>query len=212
MSDVTPVKVGLLADYVEGEDNIDSVVLRALRMTFDEYIEAGILERPVEVVVRRGAGPPQRQLPRGPRRVLRAVNEDCVVIFGPWVSENGVPLSQYVEDLAEVPVLTMGGTESMLGEWVFALNNGSMEEEPIIMAAVAKHDGRQSVGACVRAVADRSGVPADCRRACVSAGLRITSEVGIPQVATESAPRWRSCAAANRTRCSTWGSGSGSSG
>ncbi len=40
----------------------------------------------------------------------------------------------------------MAATETMLGEWVFALNNGSMEEEPVIMAAVAKHDGRTSVG------------------------------------------------------------------
>jgi branched-chain amino acid transport system substrate-binding protein len=185
VAEVTPVKVGLLADYVEGEDNIDPVVLQALRMTFEEYFEAGILERPVEVVLRAVQG-----LPNGSFRAVRdafyeLVDEDCVVIFGPWVSENGVPLSQYVEDLAEVPVLTMGGTESMLGEWVFALNNGSMEEEPIIMAAVAKHDGRQSVALAYEQSLIGQEYLRTCRRACVSAGLRITSEVGIPQVATE---------------------------
>ena len=40
----------------------------------------------------------------------------------------------------------MGGTETMLGEWVFGLPAGSMEEEPIIMATVAKLDGCRTVG------------------------------------------------------------------
>jgi hypothetical protein len=45
---VAPVRVGFLADYIEGEDRIDPVVLRALRLTFDEYYDAGVLERPVD--------------------------------------------------------------------------------------------------------------------------------------------------------------------
>src|SRR5215213_7770929 len=156
MSDIAPVKVGLLADYVEGADRIDPTVLNALRMTFEEFHEAGTIERPVELVLRAVQG-----LPNGSFRAVRdafyeLVEEDCVVIFGPYVSENGVPLARYVEELAEVAVITMAGTESMLGEWVFALNNGSMEEEPIIMAAVCRH-----------------------------AGHRITGEVAIPQVTSE---------------------------
>ena len=140
------MKVGFLADYVEGEDKVDPVVLRTLQLTFDEFHESGKLERPVEVVVRAVQG-----LPNGSFRAVRnafyeLVEEDCVVIFGPYVSENGVPLSRYIDELAEVPCITMAATESMLGEWVFALNNGSMEEEPVIMAAVAKHDGRRASG------------------------------------------------------------------
>ena len=185
MTDVAPVKVGLLADYIDDEEKLDRVVLSALRLTFDECFESGLLERPVELVPRAAQG-----LPNGSFRAVRdafyeLVAEDCVVIFGPWVSENGVPLARYVEELAEVPVLTMGGTETMLGEWVFALNNGSMEEEPIIMAAVAKHDGRRSVALAYEQSLIGQEYLRTCRRACVNAGLRITGEVGIPQVATE---------------------------
>jgi hypothetical protein len=185
MSDVAPVKVGFLADYVEGEERIDPVVLQALQLTFDEFYESGVLERPVELVLRAVQG-----LPNGSFRAVRdafyeLVEEDCVVIFGPYVSENGVPLSQYVDELAEVPIITMAGTESMLGEWVFALNNGSMEEEPVIMAAVAKHDGRQSVAFAFEQSLIGHEYLRTCRRACVAAGLRITGEVGIPQVAAE---------------------------
>ena len=146
MSEITPVRVGLLVDYAEDRELVDPMVERVLRLTFDEYLDAGVLERPVELVLRAAQG-----LPNGSFRAVRdafyeLVDEDCVVIFGPYVSENGEPLCRYVEELAEVPIITMAGTESMLGEWVFALNNGSMEEEPIIMAAVCRHDGRQSVG------------------------------------------------------------------
>jgi hypothetical protein len=52
MSEVAPVKVGLLADYVEGEDQIDATVLRALQLTFDEFVDSGAVERPIELVVR----------------------------------------------------------------------------------------------------------------------------------------------------------------
>ena len=93
MSDVAPVKVGFLADYVEGEDKVDPVVVRTLQLVFDEFHASGKLERPVEVVVRAVQG-----LPNGSFRAVRnafyeLVEEDCVVIFGPYVSENGVPLS-----------------------------------------------------------------------------------------------------------------------
>src|SRR4029450_2015319 len=97
MSDVAPVKVGFLADYVEGEERIDPVVLQALQLTFDEFYESGVLERPVELVLRAVQG-----LPNGSFRAVRdafyeLVEEDCVVIFGPWVSGNGVALGPYGE-------------------------------------------------------------------------------------------------------------------
>ena len=175
----------MLVDYVEGTEHVDAVVQQVLRLTFDEYFESGVLERPVELVVRAVQG-----LPNGSFRAVREafselVAEDCVVIFGPYVSENGEPLRRYVEELAEVPIITMAGTENMLGEWVFALNNGSMEEEPIIMAAVCRHDGRRSVGIAYEHSLIGQEYLATCRRACVDAGLRITGEVAIPQVAAE---------------------------
>jgi len=197
MSDVAPVKVGFLADYVEGSEHIDPVAVRALELTFDELLAAGRLERPVELVKRAVQG-----LPNGSFRAVRdaffeLVAEDCVVIFGPYVSENGEPLRRYVEELAEVPIITMAATESMLGEWVFALNNGSMEEEPVIMAAIARHDGRGRVGIAYEQSLIGQEYLATTRRACVDAGLHITGEVPIPQVAAEKAAAMRELRAAD---------------
>jgi branched-chain amino acid transport system substrate-binding protein len=185
MSDVQPVKVGLLVDYTEADGEMDPTALQALQLTFDEFVECGRLDRPVELVVRKGLG-----LPNGSFRAVRdaffeLVAEDCLVVFGPYVSENGEPLRASVEELAEVPIITMAGTEKMLGEWVFALNNGSMEEEPVMLAAVCRHDGRRRIGLAFEESLIGRDYAATFRAACGDAGLEIVAEVPIPQIATE---------------------------
>jgi len=185
MSSVTPARIGLLFDYHDGSGKFDENVLPALQLVADDYRDRGHLARPVEFVVRTVQG-----LPKGSFRAVRdaffeLVEQDCLVIFGPWVSENGEPLREHVERLAQVPIITMGGTESMLGEWVFGLNAGSMEEEPIIMAAVASHDGCRSVGIAYEDSLIGQEYLRTTRVACQGAGLRITAEVPIPQVEAE---------------------------
>src|SRR5262245_35371025 len=146
MSEAKPARVGFLFDYVHDEGQPpDENVIPTFELVVDDYRSRGVLDRPVEFVIRAVRG-----LPGGSFRAVRdaffeLVDEDCLVVFGPDVSENAEPLREYVERLAEVPFISMAGTESMLGEWVLALNNGSMEEEPLIMAAVASYDGCRSV-------------------------------------------------------------------
>lgn len=182
MSHAAPARVGLLIDYLDADGNYDENVLTALQLVADEYRDRGILERPVEFVVRAVQG-----LPNGTFRAVRdafyeLVEADSLVIFGPWVSENGVALRRHVEDLAEVPIITMAASESMLGEWVFGLPAGSMEEEPIIMATVAALDGCRTVGLAFENSRIGREYLRSTRDACRDAGLRIVAEVAIPQV------------------------------
>jgi ABC-type branched-subunit amino acid transport system substrate-binding protein len=183
MSTVTPARVGFLFDHVgDPEHPYDATILPTFELVVDEFTERGLLDRPVEFVIRSIQG-----LPGGSFRAVRdafheLVDEGCLVIFGPYVSENGEPLREYVERAQEVAVISMAGTESMLGEWVFALNNGSMEEEPIIMAAVARFDGCETVGIAYEASLIGQEYLRTTRVACEQAGLRITAEVAIPQL------------------------------
>src|SRR6185312_7941699 len=112
------------------------------------------------------------------------VEEGVLVIFGPWVSEN-TGLRRYVEELAVLPCITMAATETILGEWVFGLPAGSIEEEPIIMATIAALDGCRSVGLAFEDSRIGNEYLRATRVACSHAGLRITSEVPIPQVESE---------------------------
>ena len=186
MTDVTPARIGFLVDTARDPQHPYSEdMLPTFQLVVDDYRARGLLDRPVEFVVRAVEG-----LPRGSFRAVRdaffeLVEEDCLVIYGPFVSENGEPLREHVERLAEVPIISMAGTESMLGEWVFALNNGSMEEEPPIMATVAAHDGCRTVGIAYETSLIGQEYLRALRVACQRAGLRITAEVPIPQLESE---------------------------
>jgi branched-chain amino acid transport system substrate-binding protein len=185
MSEVTPACIGLLIDYLDDDGGYDEHILPTLQLVADEFVDKGLVERPIEFVVRAVQG-----LPNGTFRAVRdafdeLVDEGALVIFGPWVSENGVALRPYVEAAAEVVCITMGASESMLGEWVFGLPAGSMEEEPIIMATVAALDGCESVGIAFEDSLIGHEYLRTTRVACKEAGLRITAEVPIPQVQAE---------------------------
>ena len=184
MSEIAPVKIGLLFDYVRPDSSYDDM-FDTLQLVADEFVEQGIIQRPVEFVRRVVSG-----LPMGSFRAVRdafheLVEEDVVVIFGPWVSENVVPLRRYVEELAEVPCITMVASESALGEYLFGLPAGSMEEEPIIMATVAHLDGARTVGIAYEDSLIGAEYLRTTRAACKDVGLRITAEVPIPQVEAE---------------------------
>ena len=185
MSDVTPARIGFLFDYMEEGGAFDENIIPTFELVIDEFRDRGMLERPVEFVVRTVQGLPNGSFRRVRDAFHELVDEDCLVIFGPYVSENAEPLREHVERCAEVAVISMGGTESMLGEWVFALNNGSMEEEPLVMAAVAAYDGCRTVGIAYEASLIGQEYLRTARRACEQTGLRITGEVPIPQVETE---------------------------
>jgi ABC-type branched-subunit amino acid transport system substrate-binding protein len=186
MNDIAPAKIGFLVDTARNpEQPYTPDMLPIFEMVVDEFTQQRLLDRPVEFVVRAVEG-----LPRGTFRAVRdafyeLVEEDCLAIFGPYVSENTVPLRDHVERTAQVPILSMAGTETMLGEWVFALNNGSMPEEPRIMAAIAKYDGCSTVGIAYEASLIGEEYLRSTRVACKEYGLRVTAEVAIPQIEAE---------------------------
>ena len=152
------VRIGLLIDVPHWGPTIDDVLLATFRMVEDEYRAEGLIDRPIEYVVRIVPG-----LPGGSFGVVRdafheLVEEGCLVIYGPMITENGTPLLPYVERLAEVPIVSMAGTEAMLGEWVFALNNGSMADEALVIASVMAMDGHRRIAVTMDAARSGGGI------------------------------------------------------
>src|ERR1700738_841243 len=146
---VASVRVGMLFDYLfPPPDEYDTRrdLEDGIRLTLDEAHESGLLDRPVELLSRDVLGLPNGSFPSVVRAFRELVDDDCVMIFGPLVSENAVPLREHVEALAQLPVLSMMGSEDFLGPWTFALNNGSLQEEPSVIAAVIHSDGHRTVG------------------------------------------------------------------
>jgi ABC-type branched-subunit amino acid transport system substrate-binding protein len=187
MAEISPARIGVLVDHLDDRGGFDPNVMRTLELVADEFVDRGLVERPVDFVVRSVQG-----LPNGTFRAVRdafdeLLDEGVLVIFGPWVSENAVALAPYVERAAEAACITMAASETLLGEWFFALPAGSMEEEPIIMATVATLDGCRSVGIAFEDSLIGTEYLRTTRRACAEVGLRIAAEVAIPQVEAEKA-------------------------
>jgi branched-chain amino acid transport system substrate-binding protein len=183
MNGISAARIGFLVDtFRDPENPYPDGLFPIFEMVAEEYAVAGRLDRPVEFVARAAQG-----LPNGSFRAVRdafyeLVEEDCLVIFGPYVSENGEPLREHIERTAQVACISMAGTESMLGEWVFALNNGSMPEEPRIMAAIAKFDRCRTIAVTFESSLIGEEYLRATRVACREHDLRVVAEVAIPQV------------------------------
>ena len=186
MSGIEPARIGLLVDtFRDPEHPYSEDMIPIFEMVAEEYTTAGLLDRPVEFVVRAVQGLPTGSFGAVRDAFYELVEQDCLIIFGPYVSENAEPLREHVERVAQVACVSMAGTEGMLGEWMFALNNGSMPEEPRIVAAVAALDGCQTVGIAYEASLIGEEYLRSTREACREYGLRVVSEVLISQLEGE---------------------------
>jgi ABC-type branched-subunit amino acid transport system substrate-binding protein len=184
MQQVTPIRVGLLVDYPT-RPGAPRDMIDAIRLVLDEAVDAGLIDRPVELVQREVLG-----LPNGSYRVVQRafdelVDEGCLVVFGPYVSENVVPLRSHVERTSEVAIITMAGSEGALGEWCFALNNGSMAEEPVLLGAVMLQDGHRRIAIAHEASLIGQEYLGFAEPAYRDAGFDVVASVAIPQVETD---------------------------
>ena len=88
----------------------------------------------------------------------------------------------HVDRVAKVPNIILSGSEGALGEWCFALNNGSMPEEPVMLAAVMLGDGRSRIAIAYEASLIGKEYLAFAEKAYAAAGLKVVTTVAIPQV------------------------------
>jgi ABC-type branched-subunit amino acid transport system substrate-binding protein len=183
---VAPLKVGLLNDYPTKSDT-DSDTIAALRLVFDEALAAGLVDRPIQLVQRNVVGLPNGTYQAVERAYDELVEEGCLVIYGPWVSDNAVPLGSHVEKVAKVPNIILSGSEGALGEWCFALNNGSMPEEPVMLAAVLLGDGRSRIAIAYEASLIGKEYLSFAEKAYAAAGLNVVTTIAIPQVEADKA-------------------------
>jgi branched-chain amino acid transport system substrate-binding protein len=184
--DVEPVKIGVLMDIISsGSGNEESGsmkdLLDPLRMIFNDAVESGRLDRPIEIIYRRCQG-----LPRGSVKAVvdtfgELVDAGCVMVCGPNISENTSAVREEIERSFRVPAITMAGSDKWLGEWTFNLCNGSMSDEPAFIAALCKQHGHRKIGVLV----ERSTIGAEYlaffRRFADIEGLQIVSEAVVAQ-------------------------------
>jgi branched-chain amino acid transport system substrate-binding protein len=187
-SSAEPIKLGYLLDFKMPEgsrpEQRDDLV-RPFELVFGEGLERGMIDRPVEILYREVEG-----LPKGSAKAVidafgELVDEGCLVVFGPAITDNCVPTREAIEQRFHVPAISVTGTEDWFGEWTFALPQGSMTDEPIYWAHLLAKGGHTEVGALIEQSLVGESYIRNFRTACSAEGIRIVAEEWIAQTAQQ---------------------------
>ena len=187
-STAEPIKLGYLFDFRLPEyfpQEMRADLTQTFELVFSEGLQQRLIDRPVKIVFREVEG-----LPKGTvKSVIDAygelVEEGCLAIFGPSISDNAVPTREAIEQRFRVPAVSVTGSDEWLGEWTFAFPQGSLTEEPIFWTDLLRKGGHAEVGVLVEQSLVGESYVRSFRSACREAGVRIVAEERIAQTAQE---------------------------
>lgn len=143
--DVAPFKVGFLDEGLSDDDaEFDRGFGSVLRMRFAEALENNELDRPVELVVARGAG-----LPRGTAQAVQQAwtqlaDQGCLIILGPGITDNCLAVRS-LHEARGIPTIGFPGTSGMRGEYGFQYQLGSLTDDSTLIARAIAGQGRHTV-------------------------------------------------------------------
>ena len=183
-----PIKLGYLFDFVLPDGfpkEMRADLTQSFELVFEEGLEQGVIDRPIEIVFREVEG-----LPKGSVKAVidaygELVDEGCLAVFGPSITDNCVPTKEAIEKRFQVPAISVTGTDDWLGEWTFSLSMGSMTDEPVFWAHLLDKRGLNDVGVLVEQSLVGETYIKSFRAACRDAGIRITAEEPIAQTAQD---------------------------
>jgi ABC-type branched-subunit amino acid transport system substrate-binding protein len=187
-SSAEPIRLGYLFDFrlPDGfpQEQRDDLRL-PFELVFADGLEQGLVDRPVEIVFREVEG-----LPKGSvKAVIDAygdlVDAGCLAVFGPAITDNAVPMREAIEERFRVPAISVCGAEEWLGEWTFALPQGSMTDEPIYWAQLLAEGGHTEVGVLMEQSLIGESYARNFRKACRTVGIRVVAEERIAQTAQD---------------------------
>ncbi|HSQ28996.1 MAG TPA: ABC transporter substrate-binding protein [Gemmatimonadaceae bacterium] len=187
-STAEPIKLGYLFDfrlpeYYPREMRAD--MTQTFELVFNEGLKQKLIDRRVEIVFREVEG-----LPKGTVKAVidaygELVDEGCLAIFGPSITDNAVPTREAIEQRFHVPAVSVTGSEDWLGEWTFAFPMGSLTDEPIFWVDLLAKGGHTEVGVLVEQSLVGESYCKSFASACRDAGIRIVAEERIAQTAQD---------------------------
>ena len=187
-SDAEPIKMGYIMDFLlpEGFPEVRRADLTdPFTIVFEDGLAEGVIDRPIEVIYKEVEG-----LPKGSVKAVidaygELVDEGCLLVFGPSITDNAEPTKVAIEERFKVPAISVTGSEEWLGEWTFSLSMGSMSDEPIFWSDLIAKRGLDDVGVLVEQSLVGESYVQQFRRACKRRGIRIVAEEAIPQTAQD---------------------------
>jgi branched-chain amino acid transport system substrate-binding protein len=178
---VVPYRIGVCQDWALGPHL--ELWYNGLTLALEEAFEQGIVDRPIEIVLREVEGPPRGQA-AGVINAWRelAFEEQVLAIVGPHITDMNMIIRDEVER-GEVPTISHCATIYFDGEYCFQLPNGTfMDETYLIAEYLADRRRVRSVGVM------REDNPIGVeyfdffRQHCKRLGVQVTSDQIVPPV------------------------------
>jgi ABC-type branched-subunit amino acid transport system substrate-binding protein len=184
-STAEPIKIGYIMDFLLPAEYPREDFNQPFDLVFKEGLEQGIIDRPVQILYREVEG-----LPKGTVKAVidafeELVDEGCLVVFGPHITENAVPVKEEIERRFRVPCINICASDDFLGEWTFAFCQGSMFDEPIFWTDLLIKGGHTEVGVLTEQSLVGESYAKNFRKACQRRGIRIAAEAPIAQTAQD---------------------------
>ena len=139
-----PVKIGVLVDMDLGQllaDWIDPTIL-----AIEDAMNEGLHGRgPVQLVVADARGLPRENYRKVREGYRWLVDQGCVVVLGPMISDNSLVLQDLANEL-KVPCVGWTGAHRFASEYCFTVANGDIPTEGVMCAQWLKARGTEKVG------------------------------------------------------------------
>jgi branched-chain amino acid transport system substrate-binding protein len=138
-----PVRIGLLIDMDLGQllsDTIDPIIL-----AIEDALNEGVYDRPVEILTVDARGLPRENYLKVIKGYRHLVDEGCVVIIGPFISDNSLALRDTI-NATGVACIGWTGTTHFFGEYCFTVANGDIPTESVMGANWCFQQGHRKVG------------------------------------------------------------------
>jgi branched-chain amino acid transport system substrate-binding protein len=187
-STAEPIKLGYLMDFKLPDGypaEMRADLTQSFDLVFEQGLEQGIIDRPVEILYREVEGMPKGTVKAVIDAYGELVDEGCLAIFGPSITDNCAPVKAAIEERFHIPTLSVTGSEEWLGEWTFSLSMGSLTEEPIVWAHLLAKRGLDDIGVLVEQSLVGETYIKSLRAACRDKGIRIVAEEPIAQTAQD---------------------------
>lgn len=171
-----PVKVGVLIDMELGQllaDWIDSTILAV-----EDSLNEGVYDRPVEIFTVDARGLPRENYTKVRKGYQRLVDEGCVVVLGPLISDNSVNLCDTINSTG-VPALGWTGAVRFFGEYCFTVANGDIPTEAVMGANWCRQNDHTKVGFFWERGSSGADYADSFRRAASNVGLDVIKEVSL---------------------------------
>jgi ABC-type branched-subunit amino acid transport system substrate-binding protein len=171
-----PVRIGVLVDMDLGKllaDWIDPTIL-----AIEDAMNEGVYSRPVEIYTVDARGLPRENYLNVRKGYQKLVDEGCVVVLGPMISDNSVNIRDLVNSTG-VACLGWTGAVRFFGDYCFTVANGDIPAESTICANWCFQQSHRKVGFFWEKGSSGTDYADYFRTAAQNAGVEIIKEVAL---------------------------------